>query len=78
MLVKSALKIWKDWKANFVITAEFDTITVSKAHTIEGDGMPTPAPAPGPSCADHPGCAALSLTGGCCPTADGTMLDCCS
>ena len=78
MLVKSALKIWKDWKANFVITADFDTITISKAHTIEGDSMPTPAPASGPSCADHPGCAALSLTGGCCPTADGTMLDCCS
>lgn len=78
VLVKSALKIWKDWKANFVITADFDTITISKAHTIEGDSMPTPAPASGPSCADHPGCAALSLTGGCCPTADGTTLDCCS
>lgn len=30
-----------------------------------------------PTCADHPGCAALALIGDCCPTPNGLSLECC-
>lgn len=32
--VKSSLKIWKDWTANFVIGADFDGMTISEAPAI--------------------------------------------
>jgi len=39
---------------------------------------PSPPPTTDPSCSAHPACAALSLTGDCCPTVDDVFLGCCA
>jgi Leucine-rich repeat (LRR) protein len=40
--------------------------------------LPTSIPNPGSTCQSNPACAALALTGACCPTIDNVFLDCCS
>ena len=59
---------------------------LSEAGSNGAAGTPLPPPSPPPppspssnqaSCDVHPTCSALGIPGLCCPTADGTRLDCC-
>eukprot|EP00913_Durusdinium_trenchii_P033130 g31018.t2 len=62
----------------YALESPADSTLSAAAPSLEAELGASPPPLGGASCSSHPKCAALKLSGDCCPNADGVALDCCS